>query len=100
MKLVKLMKHCVQCGELKKRGFMKDYNYYRPEEVPNNYCPEHNRILHDVYLDSKGEVHTLDRWDIAVFRAIIGDVISEIDALQTHIAGLMVRVDQLEVKKE
>ena len=76
---MKLMKHCAQCGNLKKQGLMPDYNFYDPSEIgEDNHCPKHPRVLHDVYVASDGEVHTLDRWDVTVFRGIIKDLVYEI----------------------
>jgi len=94
---MKLMKHCAQCGELKKRNMMPNYNYYELSEVgENNHCPHHSRVLHDVYVTADGEVHTLDRWDINVFRGIIGDLVGEIDRNRELYTAMEARISSIE----
>jgi len=97
---MKLMKHCAQCGEMKKRGMMPDYNYYELSEVgENNHCPVHSRILHDIYVATDGEVYTLDRWDITVFRGIIADLVAEIDRNRELHVAVETRLTELEAKE-
>lgn len=98
---MKLMKHCAQCGNLQKQGLMPDYNYYHPSEIgEDNHCPKHPRILHDVYIATDGEVHTLDRWDITVFRGIIKDMAGEIDRNRELYTAMEARLTELEAKEE
>ena len=97
---MKLMKHCAQCGNLKKQGFNPDYNYFHPSEIKaDNHCPYHQRVLHDIYVTADGEVHTLDRWDINVFRGIIGDLVGEIDRNRELYTAMEARLTQLEGKE-
>ncbi len=84
---MKLMYQCGKCREEGKRGFRDKWNF-TAEEQPDKRCPIHQRVLHDIYVDRKGEEHTLDRWDVSVFRAIIGDITEAIIELQEAVARL------------
>ena len=75
------MYHCGRCREEAKKGFRENWNFTH-EEAPDKQCPNHHRVMHDIYIDRKGEEHTLDRWDATVFRAILTDLVYEIEQIK------------------
>lgn len=95
---MRLAYHCGQCFEEHKR-FKRPYKVIEIADSPNKRCPTHNRILHDVYVDSEGKEHTLDRWDVSVFREILQDLTGEIDRNRELYARIESRLTELEGKE-